>query len=191
MADAAVSQNGQAWSERPLALHGVVSFPNGPTGLFGVELDYAATRNVGLTAGIGAGYLLTGGGWTPRYALGARYRFNLGKTFALGAGAVASTGKWAVTDSRLDDPSPRDDVLELDHAVWGGAQLSLEWRSNVFSAKAFSGFDVLLNRSSASCFRTPYESNEPNEKLDCSQIRSLEPERMFVHVIGVALGYAF
>ena len=187
----APSAAGTAWSERPLALHGVFSLPAGPTGLAGVELDYAPTARIGLTAGVGAGYLLTGGGWTPRYAFGARYRIPFAKAFAFGAGATFSTGKYKAKDFHPDDQDWQDDVIELDHALWAGAQLSLEWRFKGVSLKLLSGFEVLVNQGGASCYRTAYQGMGPNEPLSCAKVRPLESKSVFLAPLGTAIGYSF
>jgi hypothetical protein len=185
------SARGAAWAERPLALHGVFALPAGPTGLAGFELDYSPISRIGLSAGIGAGYLITGGGWTPRYAFGARYRIPFGKAFALGFGGTFSTGRYAVKDAHFDDQDGQDDIMELDHAIWAGAQLSFEWRFNAVSFKVLSGVELLANASSASCYRTSYLGQGPREPLSCSNIHPLESKSVFMSPVGVAIGYSF
>jgi hypothetical protein len=180
-----------SWSERPLAVHGLFSFPGGPTGIAGAELDYSPSPRLGLTAGVGAGYVLSDNSWAPRYALGARYRFTFGKGFALGAGATFSTGRYLVDDSGFDDQRDYRDFMELPHALWAGPQLSLEWRAKGFSMKVLSGFELLLNGAAADCYRAEPQGSLPHEPMSCSNPGPGGPKSVFIAPVGLAFGYAF
>jgi hypothetical protein len=183
---------GAAWSARPLALHGVLAFPGGPLGLIGTELDYSPSRNVGLTAGVGAGWINSTAEWTPRYAIGARYRAPLSERFAVAFGGTFSTGRLAVDDGGIMDEDPQQDVLALDHALWAGVQLSLEWRIGALSIKLQGGVERLLNRGAANCYRTAPNGKGPKEPISCAGFTSsLEPDRVFISPIGTAMGFAF
>jgi hypothetical protein len=190
-ASASVPAAGTSWSERPLAAHGLFSFPGGPTGIAGVELDYSPSPRLGLTAGVGAGYLLSDNSWAPRYALGARYRFTFGKNFALGAGATFSAGRYIDDDSGFDDQRDYRDFMELPYALWAGPQLSLEWRAKGFSLKVLSGVELLLNGGAADCYRAEPRGSRPHEPMPCSNTLPGEPKSVFIAPVGLAFGYAF
>lgn len=184
-APAAVAASPSAWSERPLSLHGVFSLPGGPLGLTGVELDYAPTSRVGLTAGVGTGFVPSG--FEARYAVGARYRLVLGKNLAVSAGATFSSGRYTAR-RRTREWSPTDH-MDLDHALWAGPQLAVEYRQGGLSVKLLSGAEVLLNGRTADCYRT--EVYGPRQPISCSKYRPLAADSLFFAPVGVAIGYAF
>jgi hypothetical protein len=162
----------------------------GPTGNAGLELDYAPVKYLGFTAGVGTSWLLGLGEWTPRYALGARVRLPIDDAFALGAGPTVSTGRWAAQDYNDDDAGYWDKRLELEHALWVGAQVSFEWRVRGLSVKLMASWEVLTNGSAARCHGQIGVA--PDATVPCSSLDlSLQPTRNFIAPVGVAVGYAF
>lgn len=183
--------DGSAWSERRVAAHALLAFPGGPTGNLGIELDYSPMKQLGLTAGIGTSYVFPTNGSAARYALGARYRFFITDSVALGAGATFSTGEWRDQEFGLSYRGGVDDFLVLEHAAWAGAQISVEWRWGHFSFKGFSGAEVMVNASKARCYKQYQGSLDTQSPFPCAEFDAALPTNLFIAPFGVALGYAF
>jgi hypothetical protein len=82
-------------------------------------------------------------------------------------------------------------VLELDHAVWVGGQVAIEWRDGPLSFKALSGIEMLANSGDASCASTNNPSNAPDHAIPCSSMHWALNPNVFFSPIGIAIGYAF